>query len=183
MACVFKDMFRMRKLNDKSDMDAISNGVLDAIPIPRIATDKSRNPPVSGIRLSYRDTSQPENGKPISELTGINNRMVPNSASLYPKFVLIVGILEAQDAKQKPDKKKNKLRKNRCLFLTSMRLQLACEYHISKPILAADTPKYFATTVLVLAHHSRQLCIHSPRASKKLNANDISHPHSTDRRY
>ena len=173
MACVFKEMFRMRKLNDKSDMDAISNGVLDAIPIPKIPTDRSKNPPVSGMRLSYRETSQPENGKPISELTGINNRMVPNSASLYPKFVLMVGILEAQDAKQKPDKKKNKLRKYRCLFLTSMRSQLACEYHIYKPILAAATSKYFATTILVLPHHRRHFSNHSQRASKKVNANDI----------
>src|SRR5688500_5738460 len=145
MACVFKDIFRIRKLNDKSDIDAINNGELDEIPIQKMAKAKRKNPPVSGTRLSYRETSQPENGKPISELMGINNRMVPNSASLYPKFVLIVGILEAQEAKQNPDKKKNKLRKNRCLFLSSMRFQLACEYHIYKPILAEATLKYFAT--------------------------------------
>jgi len=43
---------------------------------------------------------------------------------------LIVGILEAQDAKQNPDKKKNKLRKNLCLFLSSMPIPIRREYHI-----------------------------------------------------
>jgi len=36
-----------------------------------------------GTRLSNLDTSQPEMGKPASELIGINSRRVPNSASLY----------------------------------------------------------------------------------------------------
>ena len=71
---------------------------------------------VIGTRLSYRDTSQPDIGKPTNELMGIKSRMVPSSASLYPKVVLMVGIREAQVEKQTPDRKKNTLRNTRCLF-------------------------------------------------------------------
>ena len=82
MACVLREMLRILKLKDKSEIEAINRGVVDAKPIPKMATDRSRNPPVKGMRLSYRETSHPENGRPISELTGIKSRMVPNSASL-----------------------------------------------------------------------------------------------------
>lgn len=111
---------RILKLKDNSEMEAISKGVVEENPIARMAKAKRRNPPARGTRLSNLETSHPENGNPTRELTGMNRRIVPNSASLYPNAVLIVGIREAQDAKQKPDKKKNKLRKNLCLFLTSM---------------------------------------------------------------
>ena len=69
----------------------------------------------SGIRLSNRDTSQPEIGRPTNELIGIASRRVPNCASLKSKNVFMVGILEAQVEKLKPDIKKKMLRKNRCL--------------------------------------------------------------------
>jgi hypothetical protein len=39
---------------------------------------------------------------------------------LYPKNVLMVGILDAQDEKQNPEMKKKTLKKNRCLFFKSM---------------------------------------------------------------
>jgi hypothetical protein len=57
--------------------------------------------------------------------------MVPNSASLYPKNVLIVGIREAHEEKQKPERKKKILRKRRCLSLSSMLPKFA---HKSKEI-------------------------------------------------
>ncbi len=60
----------------------------------------------NGCRLSNLDTNQPEIGNPIKELIGIAKSIVPNWASLRLKNVLIVGILEAQVAKQSPDKKK-----------------------------------------------------------------------------
>jgi hypothetical protein len=50
----------------------------------------------------------------------MNKSTVPNSASFKSKFALMVGILEAQEEKQKPDRKKNTLRKKRCLFLGSI---------------------------------------------------------------
>ena len=125
---MFNEIFKILKLNDNSEIAAINKGVFVAKPIPRIANDNKRNPAVSGMRLSYRDTSHPEKGKPISELSGMKSNTVPSSASLYPKVVLIVGIRDAQEEKQNPDRKKNKLRKTRCLFLRSMLLEFGCEY-------------------------------------------------------
>lgn len=40
----------------------------------------------------------------------------------------MVGILEAQVEKQKPERKKKTLRKNRCLFFKSMLKKSRCEY-------------------------------------------------------
>lgn len=73
-----------------------------------------------GILLSYLVTSHPEKGSPIKELMGIANRIVPSSASLKSKAVLIVGILDAQLEKLKPERKKNTLRKILCLFFKSI---------------------------------------------------------------
>lgn len=82
-----------------------------------------------GTLLSKRDTNQPDMGTPINELTGINSKMVPNAASLRPKVALMVGIREAQVEKQTPDKKKNTLKKKRCLVFNSMPCsQFRCEY-------------------------------------------------------
>ena len=68
-----------------------------------------------GFLLLNLLTSQPEIGSPISELMGIAKRRFPNSASFRPKLVLIDGILDAQEAKQKPTKKKYTLSAMRCL--------------------------------------------------------------------
>jgi hypothetical protein len=78
------------------------------------------NPTTSGLRLSNRDTSHPEIGNPIKELIGIKRRIVPNSASLNPKKLLMVGMREAHEEKQNPERKKYTLRKIRCLCLRSM---------------------------------------------------------------
>jgi hypothetical protein len=45
-------------------------------------------------------------GSPIKELIGIAKRMVPSSASFKLKKSFMVGIRDAHDAKQMPDKKK-----------------------------------------------------------------------------
>lgn len=66
-----------------------------------------------GIRLLNLETSQPEMGSPMSELIGMASSKLPNSASLKSKFVLIEGIREAQEAKQKPSKKKKTLKETR----------------------------------------------------------------------
>jgi hypothetical protein len=113
-------MLRIRKLKESKQIEAINMCVVDANPIPRMPTDNRRKPPASGIRLSNLETSQPESGRPTKEATGIKSNMVPSCASLYPKADLMVGMRDAHDEKQKPDRKKNKLRKTLCLFFKSM---------------------------------------------------------------
>ena len=75
---------------------------------PIIANDieKNINANIKGTLLSNLETSQPEIGKPINELIGIAISIVPSSASFKLKNVFIVGIRDAQEAKQIPDKKK-----------------------------------------------------------------------------
>lgn len=85
-----------------------------AKPINASDTDSKINAAVIGIRLSYRDTSQPDMGNPIKELIGMARRSVPNCASLYPNAVLIVGIREVQVEKHTPERKKKRLNTIRC---------------------------------------------------------------------
>lgn len=122
MACVFIAILMILMLNEKRHMEGISKAVVLAKPIMESANARKINAAVTGTLLSYRDTSQPEIGSPTKELIGMKRRIVPNSASLYPKVVLIVGILEAHVAKQTPAIKKNTLKKNLCLFFSSMTL-------------------------------------------------------------
>ena len=61
---------------------------------------------VMGWRVSNLETSQPDKGKPIMELIGMNNSTVPNSASLKLKFAFMVGMREVHVEKHTPDKKK-----------------------------------------------------------------------------
>jgi hypothetical protein len=82
MACVFREMLSILKLRDSRHIEATRRMVLGANPLQTIANESMKNPVASGRRLSYRDTSQPENGSPISELTGMKRRIVPSSASL-----------------------------------------------------------------------------------------------------
>ena len=82
IAWVFIDTFRMRILKAKTQRQAIKAKLVVAKPIPSSESDIEVNANSIGIRLSNRATSHPEMGKPIRELVGINNKMVPNSASL-----------------------------------------------------------------------------------------------------
>src|SRR5687767_3635907 len=95
IACVFMEILISRKAKENAQIDTISKNVVLAKPMQVSAIASSTNEKVKGIRLSYRDTSHPDTGRPTNELMGINKRRVPSSASLYPKFVLIVGIREA----------------------------------------------------------------------------------------
>ncbi|MDT0651812.1 hypothetical protein, partial [Autumnicola edwardsiae] len=70
------------------------------------ATEKNKIEASKGGRLLKRDTSQPEIGNPMRELTGMVSNRLPSSASLRLKEDLIVGIREAQVEKQTPAKKK-----------------------------------------------------------------------------
>src|ERR1700752_1431738 len=103
-------MLSILALNEKMQTEITSMVVVVAKPIPQRVIEYRINPKVMGTRLSNRETNQPENGNPIKELIGMQSRMVPNSASLYPKFILRVGILEAQVEKQKPERRKNILK-------------------------------------------------------------------------
>lgn len=73
-----------------------------------------------GTLLSNFVMSQPEKGRPIRELIGMASRIVPNSASLKSKAVLMVGIRDAQLEKQNPERKKNALSETRCFIIESM---------------------------------------------------------------
>jgi hypothetical protein len=73
------------------------------------------------------ETKNPENGSPNREPIGKINRSVPNSASFNYNTLLIVGILDAQEAKSKPDKKKNDFKKS---FLPSSSPSIFIETNI-----------------------------------------------------
>lgn len=75
-------MFRIRMLNENNPMDATSMKVDVENPISDTAIAKKLKANASGIRLSNRDTSQPENGKLINEKIGIVIRIFPSSALL-----------------------------------------------------------------------------------------------------
>jgi hypothetical protein len=94
------------------------------VAIPIKVNDKATavNPTVIGILLSYLETSHPDSGRPINELMGMQSKMVPSSASLNANDSLMVGIREAHVEKHTPERKKNMLRKIRCLFFASMLL-------------------------------------------------------------
>lgn len=115
-------------LKENIQIDAISINVVVENPINERDIARKIKPAVMGMRLSNRDTSHPDIGKPIRELMGIKSRMVPNSASLYPNVVLMVGILEAQVEKQTPEMKKNMLRNMRCLIFAAISATIPCEY-------------------------------------------------------
>lgn len=79
---------------------------LVAYPMSSNETENKIKETRRGTLLSNRETNHPEIGRPISELIGIANKILPNSASLKSKQVLIVGMRDAQVEKQNPEKKK-----------------------------------------------------------------------------
>jgi len=99
-------MFKIRMQNEKIQIDKTNKKGVFAYPIKTKAKEKTINEANKGIRLSNLETNHPEKGNPIIELIGIAKRMVPNCASLKSKNSLMVGIRDAQEAKQIPDRKK-----------------------------------------------------------------------------
>jgi hypothetical protein len=83
-----------------------------------------------GILLLNLETSHPEIGSPIIELTGMASSRLPSSASLKLKLDLIDGILAAQEAKQNPSKKKKMLKEIRCADAFSICFNYSCKYPI-----------------------------------------------------
>src|SRR5690349_1527089 len=115
MDCVLMEIFIIRMLKENAQTAAASKIVELAKPMAIRASANDTNPVMIGPRLLNLETSQPESGNPINELMGIHNSCFPNSASLYLKLLLMVGILEAQVEKHTPERKKKTLRKIRCL--------------------------------------------------------------------
>src|SRR4051812_405200 len=124
--CVFTEMLKILVVKAKSIMASTRLNVFCAKPISASDRPFKPYPTVRGTRLLYLETSQPEIGSPIREPTGMASKIVPSSASLNPKNSLIVGILEAQVAKLKPEIKKNRLRKKRCLLFET--IEFVCVY-------------------------------------------------------
>ena len=110
------EILRILMLKEKRQIPATSIYNPWAIPIMTKPVMNVRKEAISGFRLSKRDTSHPEMGSPIRELTGMASNKFPSSASLRSKVVFIVGILDAQVENAKPDMKKKILRPRRCFF-------------------------------------------------------------------
>ena len=113
-------MLRIRMQKENTQIAPTKRNILLEKPIERSATEKITNEIRSGKRLSKRDTSQPEIGRPIKELMGIANSKFPSSASFKSNCVLIVGIREAHVEKQIPERKKYILNEIRCFCLASI---------------------------------------------------------------
>tara|TARA_R110002051_G_scaffold13340_2_gene44693 strand:- start:1252 stop:1557 length:306 start_codon:yes stop_codon:yes gene_type:complete len=99
-------MFRIRMLKENRHMAATNINGVCAHPMAVSPKLKKKKDTTNGIRLSNLETNHPDIGKPIKELMGMANKRLPNSASLKLKFVFMVGIRDAQVAKQKPERKK-----------------------------------------------------------------------------
>ncbi|GAA4299851.1 hypothetical protein GCM10023163_21600 [Aestuariibaculum suncheonense] len=106
MDCVLIEIFKILKQKAKPEIAHTKANVDVAKPMDAKLIEKKKNAKINGIRLSNFDTNQPEIGKPINELTGMAIKIVPNCASFKSKNALMVGIRDAQVAKQIPDKKK-----------------------------------------------------------------------------
>jgi len=120
IACVLTAILKIRILKANKQIDTIKADMEVEKPIHASETALAAKARAKGIRLSYLETSHPEKGKPIKEVSGIANKIVPSSASFKSKNVLIVGILEAQVAKLNPEIKKKILRKIRWVFFETM---------------------------------------------------------------
>lgn len=100
------EIFKILIQKENRQIPAISASIFSANPIKLKDKQKKINETISGNLLSNFETSQPEIGNPINELTGIASNKLPSSASLSWKNAFNVGIREAQVAKPKPAMKK-----------------------------------------------------------------------------
>jgi hypothetical protein len=117
MDCAFMAMFKTRiAIENRANIKTNKNVVFTKL-VPINAKAKHTNETNNGPLLSNLETSQPEATVPISAANGIIIKTLPNCASFKLKKVLIVGILEAQDAKHNPDRKKYVLKEMRCICL------------------------------------------------------------------
>ena len=82
-------------------------------PIPMSANANKVQENKIGIRLLNREIKKEEKGKPNKELMGKISNKLPNCASFKFNDAFIVGILDAQEANRKPERKKNTFKKAR----------------------------------------------------------------------
>ena len=115
MDCVFIAILSIRIQNENINTAITSINKEFERPMSANATFSSINDTIKGFLLSNFATNQPESGKPNNELIGNVNNTFPNSASFKLNKSLMVGILAAQVAKQKPESRKNRLKEMRCL--------------------------------------------------------------------
>lgn len=117
MACVLTEILNIRIVKENKNKANTSVKGVFAKPIKERQREFNRKATVKGILVSNLETNQPDKGKPIKELTGIDSRIVPNSASFKFKADLMVGIRDAQLEKLKPERKKKILSEIRCLLI------------------------------------------------------------------
>ena len=100
------EILKIRIQKESRATENTKNTIFSEKPIKVSAREKKKKATNKGTRLLNLETSQPEMGRPMRELMGMVSSRLPNSASFRPKLVLIVGILEAQEEKPKPERKK-----------------------------------------------------------------------------
>ena len=120
MDWVFIEILKILIEKAKIETAATNAKIFSAKPIHARASASKIKETNSGKRLSNLDTSQPEMGRPIRDPMGMARSRFPNSASFRWKLSLILGILEAQDEKKKPEIKKYVLKEMRCFDLVSI---------------------------------------------------------------
>lgn len=103
---MFIAMLMMRMLKENKKTAKVSWVMVVDKAIAKRPKQKKTKPTSNGYRLSNLATSQPEKGKLTKELIGKTKSKLPSSASLKEKVSLMVGIREAQEEKQAPERKK-----------------------------------------------------------------------------
>ena len=117
---MFTEMLYILVVKENSNTAITSVTTLWEKPMSARAKVFSAKPIISGTLLLYLETNQPEMGSPSKDPIGMASNMEPSSASLKSKAIFIVGIRDAHVEKLKPERKKNKLRKIRWVFLEIM---------------------------------------------------------------
>ena len=113
---VFTLTFKIRILNEKRNRKNPKTKIWleNPIPIKEMARKIQENK--MGILLLNLDIKKEENGNPNKELMGNINNKLPNCASFKFKDAFMVGILDAQEANKKPERKKNTFKNTRFFF-------------------------------------------------------------------
>lgn len=122
MACVLMEILNIRRLKENRNRAITSINGVAASPIRKRQAEFNRKAKASGTLVSNLETSHPDRGNPIRELTGIVRRMVPSSASFRCRAALIVGIRDAQLEKLNPERKKKILSETRSLLIDCIML-------------------------------------------------------------
>lgn len=93
-------------LNEKQQTDSTKKTIEPEKAMPIIARQKAIKETSNGCLLSNLETNHPEIGRPANELKGIASKILPSWASFRLKSSFMVGMRDAHEAKQKPERKK-----------------------------------------------------------------------------